>query len=770
MSDIYTFYKLISKYKIQIPVIQREYAQGRKDVRAHDIRKSFIASLIECTKSSGKTLFLDFTYGKMSEDKIFIPFDGQQRLTTLFLFHLFVFKKTGFPEVNRLLDFSYKTRLSSKEFCEAIVKNNIIPKTGDISSFIKDQSWYFAEWTCDATVEGMLVVLDEIQRQIDSDASVDCNFIKDSLLSDDCITFHFVDMGVNKLPDETYIKMNARGKSLTSFENFKASLEDYLETKDDKLYHRFKGEYIKEKGIYSGIDGQWMEFFFNKNNQEIPDSLIQSIMNRHFINAWNIWYSENAKTKSELKRLSNEERLFQDAVVRLKSQIDTDFLLYPTDENFISWDLYKNIFDNCTLKNTVEPIFNFFDALLINYENIINTCKTSWEEKENWNPLQGKKDKDTQETYKSRVAFYAMVLFFNRNYEIKQLKEWMRIIWNYLENTTIDSEMPYNAALRVVKALSVFSNSIIDGLADHYGDINLPNDFAGKIQVSEEKLKAEKILSRNGRDWKTRIIEAEGFALLKGKINVLFIHGEKTTYKDFSDRLDLLIKIYENNDEYHFVKVLLSYYEDKSLTKRLALKRTDNNWKRLLTEDLFKTFQLIESDKIKRSKIPWINDLCSTDLLNNSREDGKIVTKYGDSFVLWGTSGCVTQTYGNPVRGNVVIGHIRNKLLTNEKIKTDSKLKNVNFYEGINIDFEYKSRYFQWWRRNNDNEAEFDVYLMLTSDPYSYAERNKKPKTLTNTDLDKYFCFNITKEMKTDSEIFIKALGNLITEYNKDRK
>ena len=59
---------------------------------------------------------------------------------------------------------------------------------------------------------------------------------------------------------------------------------------------------------------------------------------------------------------------------------------------------------------------------------------------------------------------------------------------------------------------------------------------------------------------------------------------------------------------------------------------------------------------------------------------------------------------------------------------------------------------------------------MLTSDPYSYAERNKKPKTLTNTDLDKYFCFNITKEMKTDSEIFIKALGNLITEYNKDRK
>ena len=51
----------------------------------------------------------------------------------------------------------------------------------------------------------------------------------------DCpITFHFVDMGEHKMSDETYVKMNARGKTLTPFENFKASLEQYLEEKSKK--------------------------------------------------------------------------------------------------------------------------------------------------------------------------------------------------------------------------------------------------------------------------------------------------------------------------------------------------------------------------------------------------------------------------------------------------------------------------------------------------------------------------------------------------------
>ena len=47
MNDIYSFYQLISKYQIEIPIIQRDYAQGRDNTKAADVRKSIIKSIIK---------------------------------------------------------------------------------------------------------------------------------------------------------------------------------------------------------------------------------------------------------------------------------------------------------------------------------------------------------------------------------------------------------------------------------------------------------------------------------------------------------------------------------------------------------------------------------------------------------------------------------------------------------------------------------------------------------------------------------------------------
>jgi len=42
-SDRYTFWKLINKYEIEIPIIQRDYAQGRESERR--IAEKFVSSL-----------------------------------------------------------------------------------------------------------------------------------------------------------------------------------------------------------------------------------------------------------------------------------------------------------------------------------------------------------------------------------------------------------------------------------------------------------------------------------------------------------------------------------------------------------------------------------------------------------------------------------------------------------------------------------------------------------------------------------------------------
>lgn len=108
--------------KIEIPIIQRDYAQGRKTLEVTRIRKRFLDSLYEAL-SQGKSLKLDFVYGDV-KDKVLTPLDGQQRLTTLLLLHWYIARHENIEEDRmQFLDrFSYNTRYSARTFCKYLVK------------------------------------------------------------------------------------------------------------------------------------------------------------------------------------------------------------------------------------------------------------------------------------------------------------------------------------------------------------------------------------------------------------------------------------------------------------------------------------------------------------------------------------------------------------------------------------------------------------------------------------------------------------------------
>ena len=80
----YSFWGLLSKYFIQIPIIQRDYAQGRITEDVEAIRHGFLENLFIAI-SNNDNLDFDFIYGTIKGDNILEPLDGQQRLTTLFL-------------------------------------------------------------------------------------------------------------------------------------------------------------------------------------------------------------------------------------------------------------------------------------------------------------------------------------------------------------------------------------------------------------------------------------------------------------------------------------------------------------------------------------------------------------------------------------------------------------------------------------------------------------------------------------------------------------
>jgi len=126
MNQKYTFPELCEAYhKIEIPIIQRDYAQGRNTEDVLRIRTKFIEQYLLPSIIAGKAIELDFVYGSVYVEnkdekkyKTFIPLDGQQRLTSLFLFYFIVaIKEDRLAEIKAMLaKFTYETRPSAYDF------------------------------------------------------------------------------------------------------------------------------------------------------------------------------------------------------------------------------------------------------------------------------------------------------------------------------------------------------------------------------------------------------------------------------------------------------------------------------------------------------------------------------------------------------------------------------------------------------------------------------------------------------------------------------
>ena len=213
------FWELLSKYQIEIPIIQRDYVQGRDQNKR--IRNKIVSRFKEA--SEGNPTKLDFIYGNI-KNNIFYPLDGQQRLTTLFLYHLYFAirdNKLNNTEIRAFFEkFTYSTRVSSKEFFKKLMKADLnINASTSLSQIVINQNWFITYWKNDPTVSSALKMLDEIHTQC-----FETIFDFESLIKygNKNITFEFLELEKFGLSDDLYIKMNARGKTLSPYENFKA--------------------------------------------------------------------------------------------------------------------------------------------------------------------------------------------------------------------------------------------------------------------------------------------------------------------------------------------------------------------------------------------------------------------------------------------------------------------------------------------------------------------------------------------------------------------
>lgn len=236
--------------RIEIPLIQRDYAQGRQGAKVQRIRDDFL-NILHRAVTRGEHVSLDFVYGDVEAGTL-RPLDGQQRLTTLFLLHWYLaFRSNRLGEAQGWKQFSYATRPGARLFCRRLAECQPPAGIDQPSTWIEDQPWYLFTWCHDPTIQSMLVMLDAMHERFLED---DCIVAWERLVDPDepAISFHLLPIEQMGLSEDLYIKMNSRGKPLTPFENFKARFEQTLET---SCPDRVKDFALK-------VDGDWADLLW----------------------------------------------------------------------------------------------------------------------------------------------------------------------------------------------------------------------------------------------------------------------------------------------------------------------------------------------------------------------------------------------------------------------------------------------------------------------------------------------------------------------------
>ena len=268
-----TFLNFIQHHSIQIPLIQRDYVQGLALTdKSREKRDEFVEKLLNALLPNNQAYTLDFIYGaresydgeSISNDAPFLPLDGQQRLTTLFILHWLLAEKTQNNTIIELLKkFSYKTRITSDKFCRRLLSATYNDEK-PLYDQVKDKTWYVSMET-DPTVKAVMEMVKQMEITMESEPYKTMQKEMARLLFDEeehRITFSLLDMERYHLTDGLYVKMNARGKELTTFENWKADFINLISDNSEE----------KERFTQS-IEHSWNDLFWKDVYRQYANEL-----------------------------------------------------------------------------------------------------------------------------------------------------------------------------------------------------------------------------------------------------------------------------------------------------------------------------------------------------------------------------------------------------------------------------------------------------------------------------------------------------------------
>lgn len=732
-----TFWTEISEYRIHVPYYQRDYAQGRIDGgRIDNIRKVFVEELYRAINVTDKgkekrTCHLGLVFGSYDDAKTtFIAVDGQQRLTTVFLFYWYVAWREGKLSDFKVLstNFSWSTRSYSSQFVDLLFKIN---PANNVIEAIKSSSDYFSIWENDPTVKGMLTMLEEIESHYPIN---ECNLCQ-NLFSNNC-NIRYDILKLEKGSDtKTYLKMNSRGRSLTTFELFKSKFIDY-----------YKPSFAKQ------FDEEWLTFMLEMTRDKTGDFVEPDISYMNLINEYTYLMLKS-------NDIGNSKRYEDFIAAKVK---DNDNLM---DIPFISFERYKKAFDG-----NLERFEKFFNWIIANYATI---DRIDAELRFSGSKFFLKEIiKSNNPNYSDRTKLYSIFKYSQlinyANVEEKLFKKWNRVFRNLVENTDIDSSNFGNICKTIdrINTRDIYSYLFSDSDKLTYFDNG---------QVKEEKAKAEHI---ENKLWEDVIITAEKFAFFKGSIRFLYLDENGSPNWNWV----VFDKKWKNAQSYFDINGVSEKYQKKSLLIRYFISKlnswsdfwgvnfdnTAGTWKKILTSNRFFAIdKILISNSINFDKYEPLLDPLDCDDKQISVQYELVMSNILDytsklnSKLNWRYENYSLYPYNTKSQRNIcIIANKRNTILSSlcheSIITTDHTIENTDYFWGWDIIFRYTKNdnqfVFQW---NTDNH----VYLVENG---KWVIKDDK----IDEKYEKYYCFDAS--MIKEEVDFLQNLDKLIEQVSKD--
>lgn len=517
------------KREVVVPTIQRAYAQGRESEES--LRQRFVDALFGALEAASP-LELNFVYGAKSGGENagrMELLDGQQRITTLILLYWYLACAEDRAIPDFIQSFTYETRLSTDAFLKELARNKISPFAQAPSDEIRARQWYSATFDKDASVRGMLRMLDAIHGRYQ--LSGEKGHLYDRLGQ---VKFYELNLENFGLTEEIYIKMNGRGLPLTPFESFKADLVRFMrESKVPELVKKVAmpsaAKTLVPYPLYfeHKMDNDWLNIFWRADDKSGREYSARFFRFFYRFCAGKVFLEQEGKTP--LKDFNGTTIKSWDFFWR-KSR--------GQQKIYLGFDFYREM-----LKKRPDYLGQI--ALVLNWlENEQNRKMLEKELTDPWGCQRKTQFFEDEYPHADAVKFTAFceyIIASGTHFDDANFRRWMRLVRNAVNDRYLRNIEDYVSLARSLRTL----------LLDLHGataDLNAAlamRPISGPRWQKEAVKKAQTVHGANpGEDWEDAFIEAENHPFFAGSISAL-MHNLPKTPQAFRQRANLAGQLFD---------------------------------------------------------------------------------------------------------------------------------------------------------------------------------------------------------------------------------